>query len=35
MIAHRFEALEDAQVIEYYAGTFDPDDDYPFTFTDG
>ena len=34
-IAHRFEALEDAQVIEYYAGTFDPDDDYPFTFTDG
>lgn len=34
-LAHRFEALEDAQVIEYYAGAYDPEDDFPFSFTDG
>jgi dTDP-4-dehydrorhamnose 3,5-epimerase-like enzyme len=28
--AHRFEALEDAQVIEYYDGLYDPQDDHPF-----
>ena len=28
--AHRFEALEDGQVIEYYDGLYDPEDDHPF-----
>jgi dTDP-4-dehydrorhamnose 3,5-epimerase-like enzyme len=28
--AHRFEAEEDAQVIEYYDSTYDPDDDILF-----
>ncbi|WP_029896882.1 cupin domain-containing protein [Desulfohalovibrio reitneri] len=29
-LAHRFSAVESAWVIEYYEGTFDPDDDKPF-----
>ena len=29
--AHLFRAEEDAQVIEYYEGIYDPDDDVPFT----
>ncbi|UCG13925.1 MAG: cupin domain-containing protein [Deltaproteobacteria bacterium] len=28
--AHRFEAEEDAQVIEYYDSTYDPQDDIPY-----
>ena len=28
--AHRFEAEEDAQVIEYYDSRYDPDDDLPY-----
>jgi len=29
--AHRFEATEDAHVIEYYDSLYDPEDDIPFT----
>jgi dTDP-4-dehydrorhamnose 3,5-epimerase-like enzyme len=29
--AHRFEALQDAQVIEYYDGVYEREDDLPFT----
>jgi dTDP-4-dehydrorhamnose 3,5-epimerase-like enzyme len=29
--AHRFEAEQDAQVIEYYAGVYEPEDDRPFS----
>ena len=29
-IAHRFESLEDAQVIEYYSGVYDKVDEFPF-----
>ena len=28
--AHRFTAIEDAQVIEYYDSEYDPDDDMPY-----
>lgn len=31
-LAHRFTAIEDAQVIEYYDGVFDAEDDIPFDF---
>jgi dTDP-4-dehydrorhamnose 3,5-epimerase-like enzyme len=29
--AHRFEAEQDAQVIEYFAGVYEPEDDRPFS----
>ncbi len=29
-LAHRFEALEPLQVIEYYEGVYDPTDDVPY-----
>ena len=29
--AHRFEAEEEAQVIEYYDSVYDPEDDIPYT----
>lgn len=32
MCAHRFSAIEDAQVIEYYNSTYDPEDDIKFNF---
>ncbi len=32
MCAHRFSALEDAQVIEYYDSTYNPDDDIKYNF---
>lgn len=28
--AHRFQAVEDAQVIEYYDSVYDPEDDLPY-----
>jgi dTDP-4-dehydrorhamnose 3,5-epimerase-like enzyme len=28
--AHRFEAIEEAQVIEYYDSLYDPEDDIPY-----
>lgn len=28
--AHRFQAKEDAQVIEYYDALYDPEDDFPY-----
>jgi len=31
-IAHRFSALEDAQVLEYYEGFYHADDDHPYPF---
>ena len=31
--AHRFQAMEDAQVIEYYDSAYDPLDDLPYVFT--
>jgi mannose-6-phosphate isomerase-like protein (cupin superfamily) len=34
-IAHRFAAEETAQVIEYYEGTYEKDDDLPFGFGEG
>jgi dTDP-4-dehydrorhamnose 3,5-epimerase-like enzyme len=30
--AHRFEAIEDAQVIEYYDSVYDKEDDIPYQF---
>jgi len=30
MCAHRFRAVEHAQVIEYYDALYDPDDDHPY-----
>ncbi len=31
--AHRFRAAADAQVIEYYEGTYEPSDDIPYRFS--
>ncbi|SHE44703.1 Cupin [Desulfacinum infernum DSM 9756] len=30
LLAHRFHALEDAWLVEYYDSTYDPEDDVPF-----